>query len=114
MVLVTTTAPRSGNGCSLRYYRCSLERSNHLVALPPEKLSACWSQTGTPLHQYLRLDVMPRMFAKQRAVTDPKREAVGVLGSLGAVAVARAVGRRRTAGWPRVCGVTRLHQEQRR
>jgi hypothetical protein len=57
-----------------------------LVALPPEKLSACWSQTGTPLHQYFRLDVMPRTFAKQRAVTDPKRVAVGVLGSLGAVA----------------------------
>jgi hypothetical protein len=46
----------------------------------------------------IHLDVMPLTLAKQPALTNPRRWAGGALGTLGAGAVARAVGRRRTAG----------------
>ena len=102
-MLVATTTPRSCNGCSFRYYPCALERSNHSAGLLPVKLSEYWSQTGNTPAPVLPSRCDAHDVGQAARDGRPEGSGGGHAWLAGAVAVATAVGRRRTAGWPKAC-----------
>lgn len=103
MVLVATTTPRSCNGCSFRYYPCALERSNHFAGLLPVELSEYWSQTGNTPAPVLPSRCDAHDVGQAARNGRPEESGGGHAWPAGGVAVARAVVRRRTAGWPKAC-----------